>query len=309
MIDKNTLIELLDKSYTNEQLAAYFNCGITTIKRRKKEFGLIGHKTNCKPLNTEQHSEVISLAISGKTLEQISKITKISDYRIKRYVSKDTYLQIICNGREAFTNNKIKADISNIFIPNKNSAYICGVLQSDGYLSSAGYISLAASDIDFVQNFARFFKTNVITLAKPDECHKQMFKASFKDIKNIEKFKQVTNIEPRKTYINYNIPLWISENDEFMWEFVVGVFNGDGWIYKVKDRDNTFELGISQHSNQADFLKILADFLGWNYYPQHKSGVATIQTKKLDIVKYFKDNYIKSNNCMYRKLNIINQIL
>lgn len=40
-ITKELLIAKLDEGKTNEAIAAEFNCGVTTIKRRKVQFGLV----------------------------------------------------------------------------------------------------------------------------------------------------------------------------------------------------------------------------------------------------------------------------
>jgi hypothetical protein len=302
MIDKTKFVELLDCGYTNEQLAKYFDKGITTIKRFKSKNGFNGYKTNAKPLTEAQIAEVNTLAGSGYTLEGVCKSTGISDYRIKKYVSSTIYALLLSNGHKEFVKNLIKADITPVFSPTAKSAYICGVLQSDGYLTKDGYIGLTAKDSDFVEDFARFFKTGVRTVVIKNETY---YSAKFKDVRNLEKFKEITGIYPNKTYTEYKIPTWISTNLEFFHEFIIGVFNGDGWAYKVSGR-NACEVGIEQHRYNAGMLKQISNLLGWNHYIS--GDYCRISTKAYDVVDRFYEIYSQSENALLRKVQVLDQV-
>lgn len=48
-IDKNLLSSLIEKGYTNSQLAEHFNCNISTIKRRKAAYDLLGISKHNNP--------------------------------------------------------------------------------------------------------------------------------------------------------------------------------------------------------------------------------------------------------------------
>lgn len=301
-IDKETLVNLLDQSYTNEQLAAYFGKGITTIKRAKTKYGLVGYKTNSKPLSNKQVKNITALADSGKSLQQICRDLGISDYLLKKYIDKPTYLRILSNSKEVWVSNLIKADITPIFTPNAYSAYICGILQSDGYLTSDNYIGLTVRDKDFAKQFADFFKTTVKTIDRDGTIY---YSCRFKDVRNVEKFKQVTNILPNKTYLGYTIPTWIKQNEEFMLNFIVGVFNGDGWVYKPPSR-NTCEIGIEQHSASTDFLTDLNNWLDWSVYTQE--GSFRIHTKSINKVQQFYDWYAFSEYALLRKVEVLDSV-
>ena len=302
MIDKTKFTELLDNGYSNEQLASYFNKGVSPIKRFKKSNNLIGYKTNLKPLAKEQLLEVISLVEKGYTLKNIENQTGITQYRLRKYVPAQTYALMLNNGHEHFVKNLIKADISNIFIANERSAYICGVLQSDGFLTSDGYIGLTVKDKDFADDFARFFKTKSRQVLSNNI---EYFSCRFKDIRNLEKFKEVTGIHPQKTYTEYKIPTWISTNDSFMREFIIGVFNGDGCVYKVPER-NTCELSIEQHRYNRGMLEHINNILGWNLYTF--GDYVKISTKAADKVKSFYDMFSNSENAMLRKVIVLDQL-
>lgn len=299
---KEQLIDCLNKGFTNEQLAAYFNCGVTTIKRAKTKFDLIGFKTNAKPLTTKQIECIEQLTIQGKSLQEISLVMGLSDYIIKKYIPDSLYTRILVNCREAFIQNKLKAKIDNIFIPNEDSAYICGVLQSDGYITSDNYIGLTVKDKDFALQFARFFKTDVRIVNKNDKIYYQV---RFKDIRNIDKFKAVTNIYPNKTYSNYTIPEWIKLDERLLFSFITGVFNGDGWVYLIKDK-NVCEVGIEQHRYSGGFIQEINKILQWNFYINDTT--VRISSKKYSTVKDFYDWYSLSEFALLRKVSILDTV-
>lgn len=301
-ITKDELEHLLVSGYTNEQLAAHFSCGTTTIKRRKLEFNLVGVKDNSKPITKNQIICIEALIEQGYCTEQIIKQTGISVHRLRRYLPDITYSRIITNSAEQFRQNKLKANMSKLFIPSSESAYICGVLQSDGYLTSDGYIGLTAKDKDFVNYFAEFFGTKVRDFERDGSSY---YVAAFKDIRNIEKFKQITNIYPNKTYSSYVIPDWIKSNTEFYKSFLVGVFNGDGYVYRPP-MHNTCDIGIEQHSLSRPFLKEINKVLDWNEYSYPDSF--KICTKKIDSVKNFYDWYSVSEFALIRKVSVLDTV-
>lgn len=290
---------LVLRGFTNEQLSKHYNCGITTIKRFKHQNNLVGYKTNSKPLSIKQVEEIVVLTEKGYSLQEISKLTNRTSYILKKYLPDTVYKQILVNSRNAFASNLIKADISSIFVPSAHSAYICGVLQSDGYLTSDGYIGLTAKDKDFVENFANFFKTGIRECTKNGSTY---YGCRFKDIRRLEKFKEVTNIYPNKTYFSYIVPYWISSDTTLLKNFIAGVFDGDGWVYKVKDRLDTLEIGIEQHRYSKEFLEYINQFLDWSTYSTDTTF--RIHTKNKEKVKQFYNWYSNIEFIMLRKVSI-----
>lgn len=301
--DLQEFISLLDQGYTNEQLSAFYTCGITTVKRFKSANGLNGYKTNAKPLSDKQLMEIEALAEKGKSLGQIASITGRTDYIIKKYVPKELYTRILINSRDVFSRNLIKADISPIFNPTEHSAYICGVLQSDGYLTSDGYIGLTVKDEDFATGFANFFKTGVRKVIKDGKTY---YGCRFKDVRNLEKFKDVTNIYPRKTYDSYEIPNWIRTNESFMYHFIAGVFDGDGYVSVVKDREKTVQIGIEQHFYSKKFLETINEYLGWSVYST--PDTFRIHTKNREYTERFYQWYSQIEYIMLRKVSVLDDI-
>jgi hypothetical protein len=303
IIEKEKLLELLNQGYTNEQLSAYFECGITTVKRAKSKYSLVGYKTNSKPLTPKQIQAITELVNNGKSLQQICRILGLSEYLLKKYVDKDLYARILTCSKEVFVSNLIKADISPVFNPTVESAYMCGVLQSDGFITSDNYIGITTKDRDFTAQFARFFSTPIREVEKNGN---KYFACRFKDIRNVEKFKRITNIYPNKTYSPYRIPNWIKSSEVFMYAFMVGVFNGDGWVYKIKGR-NACEIGIEQHILSKPFLLELNQYLGWNTY--ESDSTFRIHTKKTEAVQEFYTWYSNSEFALLRKVEVLDSIM
>ena len=304
--DISEFIILLDKGYTNEQLAKYYSCGVTTVKRFKNQHGLVGYKTNSRPLSVKEIQCINSLCDKGLSLQQICEQLGKSDYILKKYLPDELYTRIIFNSRQVFAANLIKADITPIFNPTTESAYICGLLQSDGCLSSSGYISFLSKDEDLALKVATFFKTGI----RVDR--EKYYLCKFKDIRNLEKFKKITNILPNKTYSSYNIPDWIKNSDEHMFNFIAGVFDGDGWVHIVKDKKDTIELGISQHILSSNFLREINKYLGWNEYDYSKYSPSRqmfrIATKSKIKTREFYNWYKTIEFIMSRKLSVFESI-
>ena len=75
----------------------------------------------------------------------------------------------------------------------------------------------------------------------------------------------------------------------------MGVFNGDGSVYKPTDRD-TCVISIDQHFTQEKFLKELNSILGWGEYLRNGKDFR-IQTKTIHKVKDFYSWYSNSEFC------------
>lgn len=295
IIDKEVLKQKILDGYTIIQCAEYFECSVSTIKRRKKEYGLLGLKTNEKPLKNTELVIIKDLIKQGYILKDISNKVNRCPETLRKYLPKDLHKLVLENTKEYKSNiNKI-GDLKPILKPSKYSAYITGYLQADGCLSKDGQVSAISKDIELIYLCARFFNSNILTVR--DGLY---YRFNVTDYKLTEKFKEVTGIIPNKTYIPYKIPKWILNNEEFLNYFIVGVFNGDGWATVVKDRHGIVELGIVQHSSQKDYLQFLADYLGWKLY-NTKDSVYSITTKRLESVKAFSEFYLINEFSLSRK--------
>mgnify|MGYP000453347029 CR=1 FL=1 len=300
-ITKEKLKQKLDEGFTNEQLAKFFECGVTNIKRRKTEYNLVGYKTNAKPLTNKELQTLESLANKGVGMADACKTIGKASGTVRKYIPANTHKLLNSNSREAFRAYKRNSSFEKFLVPDKFTAYMIGYLSADGNISKDGVITAVSIDYDLIKLCCSFTGAN-INLIRDNK----YYTFTSKDTRYLEKVKQVTNIVPNKTYINYEIPNWIKESRELLEYFLVGVFNADGWAYKVKGRKNTVEVGICQHLNQTKFLKELNTILdlGWNYYT-YDSSRAKIQTKNREVVCKFAKIFCYNEFALARKADIL----
>lgn len=298
MISKEELYECILRGYTNEQLAKHFNCGITTIKRNKKYYGFVGLKTNKKPISDLELKVVTEEAEKGNTVSYVSNKLGISTHRLKTYVPTEVYEKLVSNSRESTNNQARIGSLEKLLEPCKETAYLVGYLQADGCITSKGYITATSIDKELIYYCAKFFGAKIL------KNNKDQYHFSVGHIKLLEKIKRATGLVPNKSYIEYKVPDWISSDNTNLEYFIVGLFNGDGWAYKLKD-SNRIELGIVQHSVQKPFLEQINRKLGWNLYEQSTKSSCTLQTKKKEVIDRFANFYLINPFALSRKKEII----
>ena len=255
-INKEEIKEKILEGFTQVQLSEYFECSIATIKRRKREFGLIGLKTNGKPLSDLEIEKIKQLTKKGLILKDIAKSVNRVPETLRKYLTKEMHTNILKNTKVYKSNINMIGSFDNIFKPSRYSAYITGYLQADGCITKDGEVSAISTDIELIYLCARFFNANIHSSIREKNTY---YTFSVYDFKKIEKFKEVTGLVHNKTYIPYKIPNWILNSIEYMQCFIVGVFNGDGWAHVLKDRNGIVELGIIQHTSQLEYLKVLRE--------------------------------------------------
>jgi len=299
-ITKEELISLLDSGYTNEQLANYFECSITTIKARKKYFNLVGYKTNSKPLTIKEIQELESLANKGVGFVKACASIGKAPQTVRKYIPKNIQMRLVTNGNINLKEAHRKATFEKLLQPTKQTAYIIGYLVADGNISKEGAISAVSKDIELIQFCCDYFGSNLNIINKPDG--RLFYTFTAKDHRYLEKVKKTTNLIPNKTYSCYTIPEWIKNSQEFMGYFVTGLFNGDGSVSKVAGR-NTVQVEIELHINQYSFLDQVNSFLGWNIY--RREGKARISSKKKSTVESFAKMFCYNPYSMSRKSEIL----
>ena len=301
-ITKELLIEKMDEGLTAIQLANFFSCSTSTIKRRKKEFDLVGYKTNERPLSNVELQKLESLANKGIAFNEACKEIGRTPNTVRKYIPTNIHNILKNNGFTKLSEAKRKASFAKFLEPTNFTAYIIGYLSADGNISKDGVIRALSIDYDLIKLCSNFTGAN-INLAKENK----YYTFTAKDTRFLEQVKEISGLVPNKTYIRYEIPLWIKESPVFLEYFLVGLFNAEGWAYKVKDRKNVVEIGITQHLNQMPFLSELNSLLplGWNEYTRESPGKATIQTKKRDTVHTFAKIYCYNEYALARKADIL----
>jgi len=301
IITKKEMRDLLDQRYTIEQLAKHFNCGTAVIKRNKRELGLVGYKTNESPLTDIELEKLKGSVDSNLSLIETSTLTKISTYRIKKYLDADSYKKLCKFSGLNSANNLRIGTLEPMLKPSNVSAYVLGYLVGDGNIDNRGCVSAVSIDLELIYYCAKFFKTGVRTSL--DSSSGKIYSFSVGDCRFLDKFKEVTNLKPAKTYKPYNIPLWVTENMDYFSYFIVGLFNADGWAYKIDD--HRVELGIVQHVSQERLLKELNIFLDWNFYYQSTKDTCTLQGKSKSNLETFAEVYLYNEYALARKKLII----
>lgn len=293
---------LLDSGYTNDQLAAHFACGVSSVKAFKRANNLVGYKTNSKPLSTNDLNAISAHISKGTALNKVVELTGISSYRLEKYLPRSMYSNLVMNSREALSNYNRIGSLKNFLEPSSLTAYMVGYFQADGCLSSDGYVTISSIDKDLITQVARYIESNVITRERPG--FDTIFTARVKDVRNTEKFKEVTGILPRKTYTGYVIPDWIKLDADFMEDFIVGVFNGEGSVAAKRPRHP--QLQIEQHTSQLEFLRTINAHLDWRVY---NYTYAKIQTSSRDKCSRFLDLYGNNENALVRKVEKLEFLL
>ena len=163
------------------------------------------------------------------------------------------------------------------------SMYWAGFLLADGCFSQEARkvkLSIASSIID--QEHILKFKTwlnsdNIIYYTNDNCCSFSVY--SKKHLPDIMKF---WNFSYRKTYVPYEIPEHIFNNENFKY-FIVGLIDGDG---SVVTTGNTYKISITQHNCQHLFFEKLNTYLNNTnhklYYSDKDNTVnLTIQKQEL----------------------------
>lgn len=299
-ITKELLIAKLDEGKTNEAIAAEFNCGVTTIKRRKVQFGLVGYKTNSKPLTITEMQHCTDLILDGATIKDCTTNTGITGYRLNKYLPPDVYALALDNYSMVRGDSIRNGDLSKLLHRSRETSYLIGYLQADGSVSSNGAISAVSIDKQLIESVQSIIGGNIGTYGNK-------YTISVADKKLLNEISEHTNLCPRKTYIEYNIPEWILSDREYLEYFIVGVFNGDGWVYQV--RDGIVELGIQQHIAQRSYIQTISKILGWNYYEQSTKDSCSATTKKKSAVSEFAEIYTSNPYSLGRKATKIQSVM
>jgi DNA invertase Pin-like site-specific DNA recombinase len=296
-IDVTQFKELLDQRYTQEQLAAKFNCSVDAIKKYKRANGLVGYKTNKKPLTERDIVFLTHCADTGKGYSESCRLLGISMETVSKYIPKELHTRLTSNSRRALSDMHRIGTLKNFLVPSAETAYFVGLLQADGCISKDGVVSLTSKDRELILPFARFIQANVVNTGTG------FYSSQVKEIKLTSKFQQVSGIFNNKTYTGYKVPAWIEQNEEFFWNFIVGVFNGDG---SVAPKGLGAQLQIEQHSSQSEFIKKLGKFLGW---PIYLYDYAKIQTSSRKACEEFFKLYSNNEYAMIRKIIKLESLL
>lgn len=198
---------------------------------------------------------------------------------------------------------KMKKDLSKFYdLDNPETQYWLGYICADGNivydLEKRHYrISLYSKDKEIIDKFVKYFgQDNLNTFTKKTNGLHQVYI----DSKELAKyFIEELNIVPNKSLV-------LNPNVEFTTNFILGYFDGDGWITNSTSDRIRYECGIVSGSEFfIDKIKNILD-------TQHIYNVKVLENKhiyriridrKSDSEKFYKWLYKDSVVCLSRKLN------
>ena len=180
-------------------------------------------------LTKEQEKEIIEKYLSGRSKNSLHAEYKVSEGTIKRALLRNKI-----NIRQVQETNVTKYKINHDFFDkekiNSDSAYILGLLASDGNVEEKGNgicLELKSEDIELLKKVNKILENEREIKSYSRESRNDTSKLYFFSRK-IKSDLAYFDIVPNKTYkkVNFikNIP------DEFFIDFIRGYFDGDGSI-------------------------------------------------------------------------------
>ena len=144
-----------------------------------------------------------------------------------------------------------------------DSAYWLGMIASDGCVYEKGNrISLIAKeeDVEHIEAFKSFIKYSGSVKHRNSVCNNNVFRSVFIEIYS-EHIKNVLiskyNIIPRKSNIDINYFNFIS--DDFKLYFLLGYFDGDGYIYESGKEKKVYQAGIVGNFSFLNSVKLFLE--------------------------------------------------
>lgn len=185
---------------------------------------------------TEQEIDKIIKLYETMSLNQISKHYGLSKDVFKR-IFRDNNIPI-----KSFT--EVRSLVKNNPFKNLNDPevqYWLGWLATDGNISRYS-IKLALTDLSVIEQFAKFCGLTHINTYQPKSANeKKQYRVQFSN-KTIAEFLIELGITRNKSHtLDLKIPI--------SWQLLLGIIEGDGWIYKSKN-GNRRSIGICSISTK-----------------------------------------------------------
>lgn len=202
-------------------------------------------------------------------------------------------LMICLNSSRYELNHGVFAEI------NQNSAYWAGVIFANGVIKqNSTILSLSSVDIEMIEGFREFLETNKpIYLCKDKSdrdghTRKDLYVLSVSSPFLINDLK-LWNIEPIKSRHN-KIPDIISSNEEMLCFWLVGLIDGDRFIYK--DETGKIRMGFMASLEIVDFIS------NWLNIPSYKWQVKDVDN--LWRLEFFGENSMSLYKRIYRGIGL-----
>lgn len=248
--------------------------------------------------------EYIKKYQNGDSITSLARQHNITPYKAKKILV-DNNVQIRTRAQQNVISNQKRAkSVNHEYFSNVitlNQAWLLGFLMADGYVSandnSIG-LELSAIDKEILKKIKKEIQSErdikIYTTNKGFEIAK-MYWSSGKQKKDLEKY----GIVNKKTYKENHLPLF--NNDNLTNAFILGFFDGDGYLHINK---NQATMNICAH--RKELLQDIANYI------QNKYGGSYSLTKDnrelwnynlstTILIKYFDDAYSKAILFLNRK--------
>lgn len=187
---------------------------------------------------------------------------------------------------------------NDITIPTEHSpelAEFVGILLGDGHISATQVmVTLGLKDV-YVSHVARLIKkvfgvTSKVTVSKSG--HKTVYFGSTAAVRWLRQMGLVSH----KVREQVCIPAWIAKDKRFMQAALRGLFDTDGSVYKLR-----YGMQISFCNHSRPLIEGVRNFLiTLGFSPSKISGYNLYLTKRVDIVKFFREVGFKNKKHIVR---------
>jgi hypothetical protein len=181
---------------------------------------------------------------------------------------------------------------------NEKSSYWLGFLYADGYVrmkdgkSGELKLKLKSSDKGYIEKFLRDVESE-----KPIKCGVDG-KSEYCSITLYSNI-MVNRLFELGCVNNKTQKILLPKlNEPFMSHFIRGYFDGDGSIHKVKNRTNSFCVGICSNN---DFIVDIVNFLGYGKCYKYENYSIIKINKIMDIIRFKDYIYSESVTLLERK--------
>lgn len=189
-----------------------------------------------------------------------------------------------------YANNRYSYNSYAFYNPTKEAAYYAGLLSADSCIKKSGtsqynyVIDLTSMDYELVEGFKKFIKADKPFYIRTNEDHRKIYNITIHSPLIIENIKH-WNLKPRKSGFN-EMPSIISDNDDLLKYWFLGLIDGNGSIYIVNNKKyKVIVIAFSASEQIIDFALNYFNNNGINCYKHSEK-----QIKNLFSLKFYGKN-------------------
>lgn len=307
--NKDKMISLWNSGLSTKQIAKNINMGSATVLRTLKAWNIDTSRGCTKRDDPVCHhtEEIIKLYNSGTNMQQLAEKYHTNSGVIYELLKKNNIKTRKCN-KYTFDQTFFEK------IDTQEKAYFLGWMYSDGNVRHSGINRIQCADIEILEKLNRTISNTapIVTRQPPKKYphRKVQYLLTFHSAK-VTKDLIKLGCMPAKSLI-LEFPTVEQVPVELLSHFIRGYFDGDGSLYKCKDR-NYHHIGIV--STERFLMQLVTHFAPSKYEifkRKKKSKTTTRQLRfcrKDDIVQFLKWIYKDSTIHLERKHELAKQYL